>query len=137
MSLRLSLKGRARVFGDDVNTDYIISSRRKRDARDEKEMARFLFEDIDASIAATIRPDDILVAGRNFGCGSAMEVAVTVPRAAGIRAVVAKSFARSFYRNAINNGLLPVIADTDEAREGDRVEIAIGPEGAFLLLDGG
>jgi 3-isopropylmalate/(R)-2-methylmalate dehydratase small subunit len=137
MSLRLSLKGRARVFGDDVNTDYIISSRRKRDARDETEMARFLFEDIDASIAATIRPDDILVAGRNFGCGSAMEVAVTVPRAAGIRAVVAKSFARSFYRNAVNNGLLPVIADTDEAREGDRVEIAIGPEGAFLLLDGG
>jgi 3-isopropylmalate/(R)-2-methylmalate dehydratase small subunit len=137
MSLRLSLKGRARVFGDDVNTDYIISSRRKRDARDETEMARFLFEDIDASIAATIRPDDILVAGRNFGCGSAMEVAVTVPRAAGIRAVVAKSFARSFYRNAINNGLLPVIAETDEVLEGQMIEIAMAEGSTALVLDSG
>jgi 3-isopropylmalate/(R)-2-methylmalate dehydratase small subunit len=137
MSLCLSLKGRARVFGDDVNTDYILSSRRKRDARSESEMARYLFEDIDPSIAATIRPDDILVAGRNFGCGSAMEVAVTVPRAAGIRAVVAKSFARSFYRNAINNGLLAVIADTASIREADTIEITMGEGTTALVIEGG
>src|SRR5580692_12462780 len=100
-------------------------------------MARFLFEDIDASIAATIRPDDILVAGRNFGCGSAMEVAVTVPRAAGIRAVVAKSFARTFHRNAINNGLLPVIADTAGIHEGERIEIAMTEGSTDLVLGNG
>ena len=137
MSLQLSLKGRARVFGDDINTDYIISSRRKRDARDEKEMVRFLFEDIDPAIAASLKPDDIIVAGKNFGCGSAMEVAVTVPRAAGIRAVVAKSFARTFYRNAINNGLLPVIADTNGIREGERIEIAVTEGSTILVLGDG
>jgi 3-isopropylmalate/(R)-2-methylmalate dehydratase small subunit len=137
MSFEISLKGRARVFGDDINTDYIISSRRKRDARDEEEMARFLFEDIDPAIAASIKADDIIVAGKNFGCGSAMEVAVTVPRAAGVRAIVAKSFARTFYRNAINNGLLPLIADTSGIEEGWPIEIAVTDGNAALVLHDG
>ena len=137
MSFELSLKGRARIFGDDVNTDYIISSRRKRDAKDEQEMTRFLFEDIDPAIAASLKPEDIIVAGKNFGCGSAMEVAVTVPRAAGIRAIVAKSFARTFYRNAINNGLLPVIAETKGIEEGERIEIAVAEGSTVLVLGEG
>lgn len=121
----MKIEGRARVVGDDVNTDYIISSRRKRETIDESRLREFLFEGIDPTFAASVRPDDIIVAGSNFGCGSAMEVAVTVMQAAGIGAVVARSFARSFFRNAINNGLVVIECDTTAIVEGDRLIIEL------------
>lgn len=120
-----TFSGTARLVGDDVNTDYIISSRRKRVTIDADALRVFLFEDYDKDLGASIQPGEILVAGHNFGCGSAMEVAVTVVRAAGVPCVLAKSFARAYYRNAINNGLMPIICDTSSIDEGDALEISI------------
>ena len=121
----MTIHGRARVLADDMNTDYIISSSRKRGTIDPKQLAPYLLERVSPEFAASVRPGDVLVAGRNFGCGSAMEVAVTVIQAAGIGAVVAESFARSFFRNALNNGLLVVECDTASFREGDNVTIHV------------
>ena len=126
--MHIRLKGRARLLGDDVNTDYIITSARKRETIDADILKRYLLETIDPGFAASVLQGDILVAGRNFGCGSAMEVGVTVPYAAGIGAILARSFARTYYRNAINNGLIPVECDTSSIRESDRLVIDLATE---------
>ena len=119
----LTINGPARLVGVDINTDYIISSRRKRVTIDPGALRLHIFEDYDAEFGQSLKPDDIIVAGKNFGCGSAMEVAVTVVRAAGISCVLAPSFARAYYRNAINNGLLPVVCDTSSIQEDDTLSI--------------
>jgi 3-isopropylmalate/(R)-2-methylmalate dehydratase small subunit len=128
----ITLDGRARRFGDNVNTDYIITSARKRDTIDEQVLKQWLLETLDPAFAASVRDGDILVAGHNFGCGSAMEIAATVILAAGIKAVLAQSFSRTFFRNAINNGLIPVQCDTSAFEEGDRLTIRL--DGAQLVV---
>jgi 3-isopropylmalate/(R)-2-methylmalate dehydratase small subunit len=121
----MKLYGKAHRFGDNVNTDYIISVKRKRDTIDDNELAKYLMEDIEPGFYKRITPGDFIVAGQNFGCGSSREAAPRVILAAGIKAVIAKSFARIFYRNAINIGLLLFECDTDKFETGDVVEIDV------------
>ncbi|MDD5680844.1 MAG: 3-isopropylmalate dehydratase small subunit [Candidatus Omnitrophica bacterium] len=113
---------------DNVNTDYVISGRYKFKIKDMKELSRYLFEDIDPAFHKKVKNGDYVVAGENFGCGSSREQAPWVIKEAGISAVLAKSFARIFFRNAFNIGLCAVECDTDKIREGDIVELDIDKE---------
>jgi len=122
---KMALKGNAHKFGDDVNTDYIISGKHKFKTLNMKELASHLMEDIDPDFYKKIKEGDIIVAGENFGCGSSREQAPLVIKYAGIPAVIAKSFARIFFRNGINVGLVLLEANTDEIETGDSLEIDV------------
>ena len=119
----MELKGKAHKFGDDVNTDYIISGRYKFKTLDMRELARHLMEDLDPDFFTKIIKGDFIVAGKNFGCGSSREQAPLAIINADISAVIAKSFARIFYRNAINTGLPLIECDTDLIDPGDQLKI--------------
>jgi 3-isopropylmalate/(R)-2-methylmalate dehydratase small subunit len=118
------LEGFSYLLGDDINTDLIISGRYKFAITDMKELSRHIFEDIDPTFYARLKQgQSLLVAGKNFGMGSSREQAPLAIKEAGIVGVVAKSFARIFYRNAINIGLPLIEADTTKIKENDRLEM--------------
>jgi len=149
-------KGRVWKYGDDVNTDVIFPGKYTYQPMEPAEMAQHAMEDLDPAFATSVKPGDVIVAGKNFGCGSSREQAATCLKAAGVAAVVAPSFSRIFFRNAINSGL-PVIElaqGTEEIAMGDEVEIdfeagtlrhngveyrfpALPPEVLAILEDGG
>ena len=120
------LEGRVWKFGDDIDTDIIIPTQHL-SYPDWEEVKKHMFEPLRPELAAQIREGDILVAGSNFGCGSSREQAAEVIATSGIRCVIAKSFARIFFRNAINNGVLLIECPElpDHVAEGDRVEVYI------------
>ena len=119
----MDLKGKAHKFGDDINTDYIMSSRHRTQTLDYAKLAEHLMGDIRPGFYAGVRPGDFIVAGTNFGCGSSREYAPKIIKAGGIAAILAKTFARIFYRNAINLGLPLMECDTDLIEEGDVLRV--------------
>jgi 3-isopropylmalate/(R)-2-methylmalate dehydratase small subunit len=122
----MKIKGASYKFPDNINTDVIISGRYKFAISNIRELAKHVMEDIDPHFYAKIKKrDSIIVAGENFGLGSSREQAPLALKAAGINAIVAKSFARIFYRNSFNIGLPLIEADTTRIRDKDRLEIDI------------
>ena len=121
-----TLTGRVWKFGDDIDTDIIIPTQHLSYASWE-EVKRHMFEPLRPELAQEIREGDILVAGSNFGCGSSREQAAEVIATSGIRCIIAKSFARIFFRNAINNGVLLIECPAlpDHVREGDTLKVII------------
>jgi 3-isopropylmalate dehydratase small subunit len=120
------IRGRVYKFGDNVNSDIIIPGRYLIYIEPEK-LAEHAFEVLGADVQKRLRGYDIFVAGRNFGCGSAREQAATAILGLGVKAVIARSFARTFYRNAINSGL-PIIECPslwEAVREDDPIEIDV------------
>jgi 3-isopropylmalate/(R)-2-methylmalate dehydratase small subunit len=118
------LRGKAHKFGDSINTDYIISGKYKFKTLDMDELAKHIMEDLDPEFYSKIEPGDFIVAGKNFGLGSSREQAPLVIKHAKISAVIAQSFARIFFRNAINTGLpLIVCPETDRIASGDELEV--------------
>ncbi len=130
------LKGRARVFGDDVNTDYIIAARHRSQTTDLKDLVQHIMEDIRPGFYESVRPGDIITGGHNFGCGSSREHAPYLLKEAGIGCIVAASFARIFYRNCINLGLPAVICDTAEIAEGDQLKVDLDEGVLYNLTQG-
>jgi len=120
----MKFEGKAIKLGDNINTDFIISGRYKFAITDMKELAKHIMEDIDPDFPAKITPGrSMIVAGSNFGMGSSREQAPLVIKEAGIVAVLAKSFARIFYRNAFNIGLALIETDTQKIAENDIIDI--------------
>jgi len=117
------LKGKAFKFGDSISTDHIIPGRYAHLRSNLPELAKHVMEDADPTFAKRVQPGDFIVGGINFGLGSSREHAPLVIKMAGIKAILAKSVARIFFRNAINLGLPVLICDTDKINNGDELEI--------------
>lgn len=109
-------------YGDHVDTDVIIPARYL-NMSNYKELAEHAMEDLDTTFAPNVQPGDIVIAGKNFGCGSSREHAPIVFKEKGVKCIIAKDFARIFYRNAINIGLPAIEIDTDGFESGDEVEV--------------
>jgi 3-isopropylmalate/(R)-2-methylmalate dehydratase small subunit len=119
----MKLKGKVWKFGDDISTDLICPGRYFHLRSNLPELAKHVLEDANPNFAKEVKEGDFVVGGKNFGLGSSREHAPTIIKIAGVSAVLAKSFARIFFRNAINVGLPVIECDTDKFEEGDEIEV--------------
>jgi len=117
------MKGKAFKFGDNISTDHIVPGRLAHLRSNLPELAKHVLEDADPTFASRVKEGDFVVGGNNFGLGSSREHAPLVIKMAGVSAVLAKSVARIFFRNAINRGLPVLICDTDKIDDGDELEV--------------
>ena len=117
------LRGKAHKFGDNISTDLIIAGRYAHLRSNLPELAKHVMEDADKTFVTKVKPGDFIVAGKNFGLGSSREHAPLVIKMSGISAILAKSVARIFFRNAINQGLPVLICDTDKIDTGDMLGV--------------
>jgi 3-isopropylmalate/(R)-2-methylmalate dehydratase small subunit len=125
------MTGKAWTFGDNISTDLICPGRLFHLRSNLPELAKHVLEDADPEFASNVSEGDFVVGGRNFGLGSSREHAPTIIKLAGVRAVIAKSFARIFFRNCINVGLPVIELDTDQISQGDDLEVDL--EGGKLM----
>ena len=126
------LRGRAFKFGDNISTDHIAPGRLAQLRSNLPELAKHVLEDADPAFASRVKSGDFIVAGKNFGLGSSREHAPLIIKMAGVSAVLAKSVARIFFRNAINLGLAVLICDTDRIDDGDELEVDLS---AGIVID--
>ena len=117
------LKGRAFKFGDSISTDHIVPGRLAHLRSNLPELAKHVLEDADPTFASKVKSGDFIVAGNNFGLGSSREHAPLVIKMSGVSAILVKSVARIFFRNAINLGLPVLVCDTNKIRNGDELEV--------------
>jgi 3-isopropylmalate/(R)-2-methylmalate dehydratase small subunit len=133
------IKGKIYKYGDDINTDVIFPGKYTYTVTDPAEMAKHAMEDLDADFVKTVANGDIVVGGKNFGCGSSREQAVKCLKFSGVGAVIAKTFSRIYFRNLINNGVPAIVNPelVDSLKKGDRVEVdlkrgvVVTPKGEF------
>jgi 3-isopropylmalate/(R)-2-methylmalate dehydratase small subunit len=113
------------VYGDNVNTDVIFPGRYTYTVTAPEEIAAHALEDLDPAFAANVRPGDVIVAGRNWGCGSSREQAVTALKYAGVEVIIAASFSRIHFRNCVNQGVLPIVCPglSDLVHTGDTIQL--------------
>lgn len=121
--MKARFEGKVWKFGDNVSTDGIAPGRLLYLRSKPEEYAKHVLEDVNAEFAKNVKKNDLIVGGNNFGCGSSREIAPLIIKLSGVGAILAKSFGRIFYRNAINNGMLLIQCDTDPIKEGDTLLI--------------
>lgn len=133
----MKFKGRVFRYGDNVNTDVIFPGKYTYTITDRKEMAKHALEDLDPDFLKEVKEGDIIVAGKNFGCGSSREQAVICIKEAGISVIIAKSFARIYFRNCINEGLPALVCSEvyDNVEKGEEIEVDL-KEGKIITKKG-